>query len=288
MINDLFYNQIRKYNTSSIEAIKNAMKETLQNIILVGISKSDFFKYCAFYGGTSLRIFRNLPRFSEDLDFTLVENKDDFKFSDYTKYIEIELNSLGLEYKINTKEKNIEISVESIYFNFNLKSLFNISFKEYENQIIDNELLSIKIEIEKKYFDGGITELKLLTYPSFAQIRTFSIETLFASKLIAILNRKWKARVKGRDYYDYLFYISLGTKVNLIFLENGLKKFGYLECNEKLSLERLKKDLIDKFESVDFNSALNDVKKFVDANDQITKSFNKDIFISSVDLIKAF
>ncbi len=288
MINDLFYNQIRKYNTSSIEAIKNAMKEALQNIILVGISKSDFFKYCAFYGETSLRVFQNLPRFSEDLDFTLVENKDDFKLSDYTKYIEIELNSLGLEYKINTKEKNRDTSVESIFFNFNLKSLFSISFKEYENQIIDNELLSIKIEVEKKYFDGGITEQKLLTYPSFAQIRTFSIETLFASKLIAILNRKLKTRVKGRDYYDYLFYISLGTKVNLLFLENGLKKFGYLECNEKLSLEGLKKDLIDKFESVDFNSALNDVKKFVDANDQITKSFNKDIFISSVDLIKAF
>ena len=285
MINDIFYNQIKKYNPSSIDAIKNAMKETLQNIILVGISKSDFFKYCAFYGGTSLRIFRNLPRFSEDLDFTLIENKNGFKLIDYTKYVEIELNSLGLEYIINTKEKSIDTSVDSVYFNFNLKSLFRISFKEFEDQIIDNELLSIKIEVEKKFFDGGITELKLLTYPSFCQIRTFSIETLFASKLIAILNRKWKTRVKGRDYYDYLFYISLSAKVNLTFLENGLKQFGYLECNEKLTIEMLKKDLIDKFSSVDYNSALNDVKKFVASNDQIIKSFNKDIFIKSVELI---
>ena len=77
MINNIFLKQIEKYNPNNIEGIKNSMKEVLQDIILSGLGKSDFFKKAVFYGGTSLRIFRNLPRFSEDLDFTLIDKLDE-------------------------------------------------------------------------------------------------------------------------------------------------------------------------------------------------------------------
>jgi hypothetical protein len=112
------------------------------------------------------------------------------------------------------------------------------------------------------------------------------METLFASKLIAVLNRKWKNRVKGRDFYDYLFYISESVSVNMIFLENGLRKFGYLNDNEKYDINRLKIDLKNRFEEIDFNNAINDVKPFISNEDRIIQSFNKDIFIASIDLIK--
>ena len=121
-----------------------------------------------------------------------------------------------------------------------MKELFNISYFDYANKIISNELLSIKFEIENKTFDGGITETKLLTTPFFCTVKTFNMETLFASKLIAVLNRKWQTRVKGRDFYDYLFYISTKTKVNMTFLENGLKTFGYLSDNEKFLIKQRK------------------------------------------------
>lgn len=285
MINTIFLEQIKKYNPQNIHEIINSMKEVLQDIVLTGLAKTDFFKHAVFYGGTSLRIFRGLPRFSEDLDFTLLTNSS-ISLNDYLIYAKKELDSMKIECDIYSKEKKINTSVESSYFRFNLKYLFEISFPEFSNQIIDNELLSIKVELEKNCFEGGETEMKLLTYPSFAQIRTFKMDTLFASKLIAVLNRKWKSRIKGRDFYDYLFYISTKTKVNLTFLENGLKKFGYLNNNDILTIDMLKNDLKERFESVDFVSARNDVLPFISNKDNFIESFNKDIFIATIDLIE--
>lgn len=286
MINKVFLEQLKKYNPENILEIKNAMKEVLQNIILCGLSKSDFFKYAVFYGGTSLRIFRNLPRFSEDLDFTLLNPIDDFNFDSYLKYSKRELSSIMIDCEIYSKEKNTTTSVVSRYFKFNMKNLFSMSYVEYENKIINNEILTIKVEVEKECFSGGNTEIKILTYPSFGQIRTFDISSLFSSKLIAILNRKWKSRIKGRDFYDYLFYVSNDIKVNLVFLENGLKKFGYLDLDEELTIERLREELKQRFESVDFDEAKKDVQAFINKNDRFIESFNKDIFIGTIDLIK--
>lgn len=285
MINDSFLNQIKKYNPNTVLDIKNAMKEVLQDIILSGLAKSDFFKKAIFYGGTSLRIFRDLPRFSEDLDFTLIENDIEFDFDNYLLVSKKEIDSLNIECDIYNKEKKVDTTVLSRFFRFNLKSLFEMTFPEYVNQIINNELLTIKVEVERSVISGGLTETKLLTYPSFAQIKTFNMETLFASKLIAVLNRKWKSRIKGRDYYDYLFYISKEIKPNMLFLENGLKKFGYLNENEQYSINRLKNDLKNRFENIDFNDAIIDVMPFVSKEDHFISSFNKQIFVATVDLI---
>ena len=186
---------------------------------------------------------------------------------------------------IYSKQKNVDTTVESRYIRFNLKELIHDNYPEFENKIINNELLTIKIEVEKTIIDGGKTEIKLLTYPSFAQVQTFTIETLFASKLIAILNRNWKNRIKGRDYYDYLFYIHNNVKVNMTFLKNGLKMFNYIN-DESYNISDLKADLKNKFETIDFDVALKDVLPFVNSNDLFIQSFNKEIFVDSTDLIK--
>lgn len=285
MINEIFLTQIKKYNPNNINEIKNSMKEVLQDVILIGLSKSDFFAFAAFYGGTSLRIFRNLPRFSEDLDFTFITDKKDFTFIEYIKKAQNELASLGIASELYYKEKKTETSVDSCYLKFNLKELFDMSFPEYSSEIIFNEGLTIKVEVEKTFFEGGNTEIKLLTYPSYAQVKTFDFETLFASKLLAVLTRKWASRIKGRDFYDYLFYISNGVKVNLKFLENGLKTFGNLDTDETLNLEKIKNLLRERFEIIDFDNAILDVKPFVKENDRYIGSFKKEIFISTIDLI---
>ena len=287
MINEAFLTQIRKYNPTSILEIKNAMKEVLQELVLASLAKNDFFNYAIFYGGTSLRIFRNLSRFSEELDFTLEKNIKDFDFNNYLLNVKEDLKSFDLNCEINFKENKNNTSVKSCFITFNLKELFNITYLEYTNKIISNELLSIKCEIENKTFDGGEVETKLLTTPFFCAIKTFKMETLFASKLLAVLNRKWQTRIKGRDFYDYLFYISNNTKVNMVFLENGLKNFGYLSSDDKLTLNRLKQELKEKFLTINFDEAKKDVNSFISKDDILIKAFNKDIFIASIDLIKA-
>lgn len=102
---------------------------------------------------------------------------------------------------------------------------------------------------------------------------------------MAVLNRKWKSRIKGRDFYDYLFYVYNKTKINISFLENGLKKIGYLYENDKLTIELLKEKLKERFEEIDFNSALKDVLPFFSKDDLFIHSFNKEIFIGTIDLL---
>lgn len=285
MINNIFYEQIKKYNPNNLVEIKNAMKEVLQDIILSGLGKSNFFKNAVFYGGTSLRIFRGLSRFSEDLDFTMINEEDSFDFDYCLNFAKKELESMMIECDIYVKEKSIVSSVVSRFFKFDLKKLFEMSYVEYKDQIINGEILSIKVEVEKRCFQGGEVELKLLSYPSFVQIKTFSIETLFASKLLAILNRKWKSRVKGRDYYDYLFYIQNKVKVNIVYLCNGLREFGYISNTENYSIEMLKKDLKERFEEIDYESIKRDVAPFVSKNDQLIEAMNKAVFLNSIDYI---
>lgn len=285
MINNILCEQVSRYGNSSLNVIKNSLKEVLQETALCGLAKSGFFKIAAFYGGTSLRIFRDLSRFSEDLDFTLIKNIDNFDFDYYLSFVKKEFDSMDINCDIYSKQKNVDTTVESRYIRFNLKELIHDNYPEFEDKIINNELLTIKIEVEKTIIDGGKTEIKLLTYPSFAQVQTFTIETLFASKLIAILNRNWKNRIKGRDYYDYLFYIHNNVKVNMTFLKNGLKMFNYIN-DESYNISDLKADLKNKFETIDFDVALKDVLPFVNSNDLFIQSFNKEIFVASTDLIK--
>ena len=119
MINEAFLTQIKRYNPNNILDIKNAMKEVLQEIILASLAKNDFFNYAIFYGGTSLRIFRSLPRFSEDLDFTLEKNITTVNLNEYLLKIEEDLKSFGLNCKIDSKEKKNNTSVKSYFITFN-------------------------------------------------------------------------------------------------------------------------------------------------------------------------
>ncbi|MCQ2802249.1 MAG: nucleotidyl transferase AbiEii/AbiGii toxin family protein [Bacilli bacterium] len=286
MINYSFLSLIKEYEPITLEDIKNSMKEVIQRIILCGLAKDDFFRNAVFYGGTSLRIFRGLPRFSEDLDFLMTNCSTEFDFKKYLLQAKETLSSFGLECELSSKQKKQETSVESYFFNFNLKMLVEITYPKFTRKIISNEILSVKVEIGKNGIFEGNFENLLLFKPNLCFVKTFDMETLFASKLIAILNRKWDSRLKGRDFYDYLFYLSKDTKVNLSFLNNGLRKFGYLDSNEQFSLDTLKKVLIDKFNEVNFDECKKDVLRFIKNNDSIISGFNKETFMVSVNMIK--
>ena len=287
MINEVLKKQIEKYNPNSLNDIKNAIREMLQKIILCELGKTDFFNNCVFYGGTSLRIFHNLNRFSEDLDFTIFKNKN-INLIDYLEIVKSNINNYELNCNIKSKVKTINTSVESHYLQFILKDILDITYPEFSNSINSNELISIKVELEHTIIENSNTELLLLTYPTFCQVRLFTLDTLFASKLLAIKNRNWKSRVKGRDYYDYLFYIENNVKINMAFLKNGLIKFKAIEENETFNLQILKNLLLNIFNTVNYDEIKNDIIPFIKNNDNYILSLNKDIFIATIDLLKEF
>lgn len=278
---------IDKYSPKTIEDKKNAIKEVLQEVVLAGLSKTDFFSHAAFYGGTALRIFYGMNRFSEDLDFSLLVADDAFDLSKYFKSISAVVNSLGLNFEVSKKDKTLDSSIDSAFIKGNTKETFISIYPNStdSNRIIHNERIVIKFEVDINPPLYASTEIKFRLLPFPYQVRVYDQSSLFAGKIHAVIARTWKNRVKGRDLYDYIYYLSLDTKVNLKHLEARLKQTKTIDENMTLSREVLIEILENRFEQIDYELARLDVKPFI--KDQFTLDiWSRDFFKSITGQIK--
>ena len=216
-MNNIIEQMLYKYDIKNTNDEINALKEIIQEIVLSGLSRGNFFNEAAFYGGSALRIFYNLDRFSEDLDFALLEPNKDFDISKYFNYIQKELKAYGINLNITTKEKNFDSNITSAFLKGDTLELILKFFPSEEehkyNQILKN--LKIKLEVDINPPMGATYEDKYKLLPSPHQIKLYDKESLFAGKIHAILCRGWNNRVKGRDLYDYIFFLASDTKVNI-------------------------------------------------------------------------
>ena len=278
---------IAKYNPKNNLERENAIKEIIQEIALAGLSRGGFFEKAAFYGGTCLRIFYGLDRFSEDLDFALVKKDEGFKFDDYFPRLKREFLSYGIDLNIELKKKSNASLVQSAFLKGNSLMLMMTFFQKNEDakHILSNQKIKIKFEIDMDNPEGGITEYKYRMFPSPYEIQVFDESTLFAGKIHAILCREYKNHVKGRDYYDYLFYIGKGVPFNMKYLENKLKNTGKIAMDEILSLDRVKEFLRDRFEKVNYNQAIEDVSNFI-VQEESLNLWKKEFFLSTLDSLR--
>jgi predicted nucleotidyltransferase component of viral defense system len=258
---------IAEYNPQNEEETLAAMREIMQEIALAALSRTDFFDKAAFYGGTALRIFYGLDRFSEDLDFSLLAPNPDFSLTPYFSKIVEEFQSLGMNVSIREKDKRIKTQVESAF----LKSETiwqELVLEDLVKQqgISSNKTIKIKIEIDRLPPLGFSTEEKLLIRPYSFYIKCFTMPSLFAGKLHALLFRKWKSRVKGRDWYDMEWYIRKGVPLNMHHFLQRAKETNDWQENQ-ISQEQILQLLITKIESVAFYSVKEDVVRFI-ADDQ--------------------
>ena len=140
---------LEKYKPKSIDDHKNALKEIVQEIALLGLFRSGFFNKAAFYGGTALRIFYGLDRFSEDLDFSLLSPKSDFNLSRYTKYIQNELGAYGFEMTVDEKTKSVDTAIKSAFIKGGTEiHLLKInSVKNPSKGVHGDEQYKIKVEV---------------------------------------------------------------------------------------------------------------------------------------------
>lgn len=286
-MNNVIETMLWKYNPQNNEERENAIKEIIQEIALAGLSRGGFFEKAAFYGGTCLRIFYGLNRFSEDLDFALLKKDLNFKLTDYFPTLKKEFSSYGIEINVLEKGKNSNSEIQSAFIKGNTLILMMSFFPTNDDtkKIISNQMIKIKFEVDTDNPEGGITETKFRMLPAPYEVKVFDESTLFAGKIHAIICRNYKSHVKGRDYYDYLFYIGKGARFNLKYLENKLKNTGAIAQNEKLTLEKVKEILKTRFETIDYESAKDDVSNFV--NDKnILKLWKKELFISTLNDLK--
>ena len=211
---------LQKYSLVTDEDYNNALREVMQEVALAGLYRGGFFDKAAFYGGTCLRIFHGLQRFSEDLDFSLLQSDVDFSLEPYFRSIENEFNAFGFDVNISVKKKSRQSDIESAF----LKKTSSI----YDVQVVGSKMIKIKFEVDTCPPLGFAVKEQLLIHPYSFYVKCFSLPDLFADKMHALLFRQWKNRVKGRDWYDFEWYIKRGVELNLSHFVERAKQSGGL------------------------------------------------------------
>ncbi|EAL7595643.1 nucleotidyl transferase AbiEii/AbiGii toxin family protein [Campylobacter jejuni] len=267
---------LKKYNPQSETELINALKEIFQEITLLGLYRGGFFNRAAFYGGTSLRILYGLERFSEDLDFSLLEKNKNFDIEKYFPSIVSEFEALGLEISLNKKSKSSDTNIESAFLkNDTSIHTLNIEAKGLKN-IHSGRKIKIKLEVDVNPPLKFQTESKTLLLPMTFNVRTMTLPNLYAGKMHALLFRSWKNRVKGRDWFDFEWYVKNNSPLNLEHLCQRMKESGNFK-KDILTKEEFVKLLYNKIDTLDIQQAINEVKGFV-KDARVFDFWSKDYF----------
>jgi predicted nucleotidyltransferase component of viral defense system len=281
-MNEVIARMLDRYESRSVENYVRAIREILQEIALLGLWRSKFFEKAAFYGGTALRILYGIDRYSEDLDFSLLKPMPDFDISRYISALEREVRSFGFEVSVTVREKNTESPVQSAFLKADtLKHLLVIETAEdIARQIPRGQVMKIRIEVDTDPPMGFDTENKFLLQPIPFSVRTFVLSDLFAGKMHAVLCRQWKSRVKGRDWYDLVWYASHHQQLHLDHLEQRMIQSRHVKEGDRLTKEKfflLTSNAIDK---LDINQVKKEVEPFVKNPDALqvwSKEFFSDV-----------
>lgn len=260
---------IAEYKPQNEEEILAALREIMQEITLAALSRTNFFEKAAFYGGTALRIFYDLDRYSEDLDFSLLQAEPNFSIEPYFASILEEFKSLGLTVSINEKKKTNKSAIDSAFLK--AETIWQEIVLEdiiKETGVRSNRTLKIKIEVDRQPPLLFTTEEKLLIRPFSFYVKCFSPSSLFAGKLHALLFRKWKNRVKGRDWYDLEWYIKKGIAIDINhFLARAIDTNDWQK--ENITENQIKELIYSKIENVSISNIKEDVVRFIKNDDEL-------------------
>ena len=287
-MNSIIEQMLRQHETETLTDKKNGIKEVVQEIVLCGLSRAGFFKEAAFYGGTALRIFYGLDRFSEDLDFSLMAPNPDFDLPRYLPALERELAAYGFNFKVEDRAKAIDSDIRSAFLKGNTREHMLVFYADERlaRSFSGNDTIKIKFEVDTTPPAFATFERKYRLLPIPYEVNLYDMPSLFAGKLHAVICRAWKSRVKGRDLYDYVFYLSQGTPVNLRHLNARLVDSGFDGAREDMTLEEIKDILHRRFESIDYDQARQDVLPFI-KNPSALEIWSKDFFIAITDNLGA-
>ena len=275
MENSVFERMLSRYSPVTQIEKQNAMHEVMQEITLAGLYKSGFFNRAAFYGGTCLRIFHGLQRFSEDMDFSLLQTDKNFSLENYFDAIIAEFKALGREVVITKKPKTAQTNVESAFLKENTE-IYNLQFTTEKR-------IKIKIEVDTQPPSDFATEYKLLLLPFSFMTRCYALSDLYAGKMHAFLFRNWKNRVKGRDWYDFEWYVRNNIKLNFNHLQKRAEQINAMNVQEFTS-GTFKKMVKERIEKANIEAVKNDVHPFL-KNPQEMEIWSTTYFMQLADMM---
>jgi predicted nucleotidyltransferase component of viral defense system len=276
---------LARYDCQSSDDYVRALREILQEIALCGLWRSKLFERAAFYGGTALRVLYGLDRFSEDMDFSLLAPDDRFDLSPYCRAVEQELTSWGFPATVEVKRKTARSAVESAFLKANTRQLLlTVEAGEMVAAVHGRGQLKIEIEVDTDPPPGFSTETRFLLQPIPFSVKAYAPRSLFAGKMHAVLCRRWKARVKGRDWYDLVWYVARGTPLDLRHLERRMRQSGHLSGDAALDEGRFRFMLTQRIEELDVAAARSEVERFLLDPATVTV-WSREFFLSVADRV---
>ncbi|MDA0989988.1 MAG: nucleotidyl transferase AbiEii/AbiGii toxin family protein [Verrucomicrobia bacterium] len=263
-MNRALEDMLRPYDPVTPVDWLHASREVVQEIALLGFWRHGFFEQAAFYGGTALRIFHGLNRFSEDLDFSLIGEQSTVRLESALSSLETELAAWGFSFEARPSSSSERTGIESAFLKGNTRiNMLSIGVpEELSRHFLHNQKITIKLELDTTPPPLASTELKTHLLPTPFQVRLYDLPSLFAGKLHAMLFRDWKSRVKGRDFYDFVWYVSRDVPINLPHLEARIKQSGSQQI-ENLDLATLRSLLKERIGRVDIAAAAEEVRPFL-------------------------
>jgi hypothetical protein len=256
---------LARYEPKSVDQSVRALREIIQEVALLGLWRAKFFEHAAFYGGTALRILYGLDRFSEDLDFSLLAPSPDFSLARYSASLEEELLAFGFNVRVEMVDKAVKSAVQSAFLKANTRNELLVieAGEDLAGQIPAGQVLKVKIEVDTDPPPGFTTSTRYLLQPIPFAVRSYSLPDLFAGKMHALLYRRWQNRVKGRDWYDFIWYAANHPQLNLAHLEQRMRQTGHWSGEQSLSPAAFTDLLFAAIDQLDVSQARRDVAPFV-------------------------
>jgi hypothetical protein len=286
-MNEAIRQILAKYEIRSLNDSLRALREVMQETALLGLWRSKFFEKAAFYGGTALRVLFGLDRFSEDLDFSLLEKNEGFDLAEYGDALKRELDSFGFDVEIENRIKPAGTAIQSAFLKANTRSqMITVGFERgLIQQVPRNQVLKIKLEIDTDPPSGFSTETRYLLRPVPFAVRTFSLPDLFAGKMHAVLCREWKSRVKGRDWYDLVWFAGYHPELHLSHLEQRMRQTGHWEGAMALTATEFRLLLTRRIDLVNIDQIRREVEPFVKDTASLAL-WSKEFFLDVASRIK--
>ena len=264
---------VEGYRTQGDKELSNAQREVMQKVALAGLSRGGFFKHAAFYGGTCLRIFHKLRRYSEDMDFSLIKKDDTIHIENFFQPIVDEFKAIGMPVEIVKKDKKTFGRVESAFLKEDTET-YDIKFQT-------RKTLKVKIELDTDPPLHFSTEQKLLFEPYSFSVNCFVLPDLFAGKMHALVYRAWQRRIKGRDWYDFEWYVRHRVPLDFRHLSERIREFNGSDISKEMFLQQLR----EKLGNTDINLVKQDVLPYVDDAHELD-IWSNDYFLQIADMVE--
>lgn len=255
---DIIRDKLRRYRATNAIEEEHAVKEILQEIALYALWRGDFFEVALFQGGTSLRILHGLPRFSEDLDFLLRTPDPEFDWSPYLKVLVEVFGQFGLKLDARPKAKMESAIRQALLKSDSIASQLDLSFVGTGKP----RTIRIKLEIDINPPAGSGEDATYLDFPADHEVRHQDLASNFALKIHALLCRGF---LKGRDWYDFSWYVANEAAPNMSLLRAALIQVGPWAGDENIIVDMpwLKDALTTAIAKIDWKAAAEDVRRFL-------------------------